>query len=139
EQFATNEEKVVLVPQHKIEEFKNSHPDWHDLSPHEIGCKFKVDYVVVLEISQLSLYEKGRTMYRGQAQISLTLVDVSHPDEPACSPFSYQYPSEAKGGGMDIDSTMPPSRFRADFLDMMAKRLVRYFAAHSSRDLYDVD
>jgi hypothetical protein len=125
-----NDEHLSLVAQTKVEAFKNSHPNWYQLEPAEIGAHFKVDYVIYVEIKGLSLYDNSyaQMMYRGRAELSVKLVDVKNPDDSAPrKDFSCTYPSGANF--MMADET-PPHVFREKFLAFAAKRLAWYFAPH---------
>ena len=98
ERCAENREKVTVVPPRRVEDYKNTHPRWRD--PLEVGRELKVDYVIYLEINSMSLYEKGSSnlMYRGRTNVSVSLVDVNHPDEnPEQTEVTAEYPSEARG------------------------------------------
>jgi hypothetical protein len=131
-----NEEHLTLVSQAKIEAFKNSHPNWYQLEPAEIGAHFKVDYVIYVEIKSLSLYDNSyaQMMYRGRAELSVKLVDVKNSDESAPrKDFTCSYPSGANFIMAD-DPDTPPNVFREKFLAFAAKRLAWYFAPHPIRD-----
>ncbi len=104
-----NHENVTLVNPHKVEEFKNGHPNWQQ-EPNlaEIGRQFKADYVIYIEISNLSLYEKGadQQLYHGQAGMSVQVVNVHKPSESRCrsrSPSSTPTPRGADPGLMTCD------------------------------------
>lgn len=136
DQYERNEEKVTILPQSKVEDFKSSNPDF---LPRDIGKHFKADYVIVLEIHSLSIYEKGNIMYRGRTDLTVTVVDVNKPDQaPESKEYNTVYPGESRGA-MDICPEMPPLQFRLKFLDNVARKLTRYFAAYSTREAYDVD
>jgi hypothetical protein len=141
--FEFNEEKVKIVPPQKVEDFKNKHAAWRkEVDLQEIGRHFKADYVIYLEISSLSLYEKGSAnqIYRGRANIKVSVIDVSDAEDvPIPRDYSYVYPSDARGGvAVDIDT--PPGVFRGQFLDYVAKQLAWLFSAHpTSHTYYDVD
>jgi hypothetical protein len=134
-----NEEKLTIVPSRKVEEYKNNHSNWREKDLAEIGRAFEADYVIYMEINAMSMYEtgSGNSLFRGRTQMTLTLVDVKHPDEtPAQQPFSCTYPSEAKGAipaGFD-DNT--PANFRQQFLAYVAKRLSYYFSKYSKRETW---
>ncbi len=141
--FEFNEEKVKIIPPHKVEEFKNTHASWRkndDLR--EIGQHFKADYVIYLEINGLSLYEKGSAnqLYRGRAKLRVSVVDVNDPEEmPIGRDYSYVYPSDARGG-MAADIDTPATVFREQFLNYVAKQVAWLFSAHpTSHTYYDVD
>ena len=129
-----NQELLTLVLPTKVDAFKNTHPDWHEMAPAEIGADFKVDYVIYIEINWLSLYEQGsnQLIYRGKADLSVKLIDIHHPDESSLrKDFNCTYPSEANFIGSEDIS---PDAFREKFLNYAAKRLSWYFAPHPIRD-----
>src|SRR5262245_35775558 len=131
-----NEEKVTVINPMKVEEYKNKNPDWQtqhsDLS--EIGKHFKADYVIYLEINKLSLFQPGTSnmFYRGQANITVSLVDVKNPDDFTTPPreFSYSYPSESRGGNRVVDMDTPLPKFKAEFFESLSRRLAWHFTAH---------
>ena len=107
-----------------MEEYKNNNPDWKESDLAQIGRHFNADWVIYLEIESLSMFQRGSSgsLYRGEANLSYTLVDVNHPDEsPEHAPVSYVYPSEARA--MDVSPEMPPMKFRQMFLGHVAQRL----------------
>jgi hypothetical protein len=134
--FQENEEKVTIVPPRLVEEYKNTHPSKHGLDPLEVGQHFKADYVIYLELNKLSLYEQGagNQLLRGRADISVSLVDVHHPDDPE-EPHSFTcvYPGDSCGA-QDVSPENTPVSFREKFLAHVAKRLSYYFAPHPKRD-----
>jgi hypothetical protein len=135
DKYQANEENVTLIQPRKIDDYKSKHPEWKTMDPRQIGQDFKVDYIIVLEITQFELYEKARQMYQGQANISLTLVDVKKPDEtPAIKEFTCVYPSVP----IDKDDHLP-AEFRLRFLNNIAKKLTLQFAAHSSREEHEME
>lgn len=136
EKYQTNEENVVLIQPRKVDEYKSAHPEWKRMNPREIGRVFKVDYVIVLELTQFGLVEKGGLMYQGRADITMTLVEVSKPDEtPAVQELSCVYPSVP----IDMDADLKPAEFRLRFLNTIAKKLTLYFAGHSFRDEHGME
>ena len=69
----TSEEKLSILPQRRVEEFKNANPDWKQMPTTSIGRKLGADYVVYLELNSLSLYEPGsnHALFRGRANLTL--------------------------------------------------------------------
>jgi hypothetical protein len=124
----TAKQKLNIVPTRKVEEFKNAHPDWRGMDNAEIGRKFGADYVIYLEINSLGLYEHGshNTMYRGRANIRVSLIDVNRPDNnPLPETYVCTFPSEARGPIMADE--VQPLRFRQEFLAHVARQLSWYF------------
>jgi hypothetical protein len=137
----TNEEKIAVVSPRKVEEFKNSHPRWNVLDDREIGRFFHADYVIEVTINALSLFEKGSAnqLYRGQANLSVALVDVNNPGAPPEQrEFSCVYPSDAKGP-VPVGSDSGPLQFRQAFLGYVAKRLSWFFSPYPPREGYYVE
>ncbi len=132
-----NKEKVAIVSPNKVEKFKQDHPGWHAMDLPEIGKRFDADYVINLEINSLSLYERGSssTLYRGRAEISVTLVDVNNPEEGRYpTEVTEQYPGEAEQP-LEVGNSNPLV-FRRAFLNHVAKRLAWHFTSHPTSDDY---
>ncbi len=135
-----NGDKLTVIPNRKVEEYKSKHSDWQERDPSEIGKHFKADYVIYLEINSLGIYElgSGGTLYRGRADINISLLDLKNPDESQPSRnFTCQYPKESR---MQVTSTdQSPMEFRQSFLDYVGKRISWKFAARPTRDDFYAD
>src|SRR5206468_12323787 len=98
--------------------------------------QFNADYVIVLEIASLSLYQtgSGNTLFRGKADINVSLINVFDPDggDPTPHHFRCEFPSEANGYVAVGDMTVP--EFREKFLDYTARHLAWKFTAHPTKD-----
>ena len=136
-----NSENVTIVNPHKVEEFKNSHPNWQQ-EPNlaEVGRlpEFKADYVIYVEIDKLRMYEdKHKQLYHGQASLSVHLVDVHKPEEaPLPRQISFVYPDTR--GPIPIDD-MQPMEFRQKLLGYLSWRLGRNWTAIPIRESYYED
>ncbi len=139
--FAQNQQKVTIVPPRRVDEYKNTHPTRHGPDPAEVGRYFHADYVVYLELNEMSLYEKGSSnlLLRGRAHISVSLVNINNPDDTQeTREFTCVYPSEAKA--QDVGPDMPLLLFRQQFLTTIARRLSYYFAPHTkAQRMIDID
>src|SRR5262249_26123455 len=138
-----DKEKVTIIPQRRVEAYKNSHPDWRqDPDLRKVGKAFDVDYIIYLEVNSLSMYEQGsfNQLYRGRANLTVTLINVKDAAAPAVAqePSVCVYPSEARGS-MAADFEMPPVRFRQVFLDRIAKELSWKFTKHQRREAAFMD
>jgi hypothetical protein len=93
--FATNKEKVKIVPLADVDKFKRTH-DWTRMEGSEIARKLKVDYIVDMELASLSLYERKsmNQLYRGRVRINIKIVDADKNADEVFPPksFEYQYP-----------------------------------------------
>jgi hypothetical protein len=129
-----NREKVTIVKPRLVEEYKNTNPNWKSLDPEQVGRYFKADYVIGLEIDQFSLYEPKayQTLYRGRTHILVSLVDVHNPDETQQPrEFTDIYPGDLRGG---VDTDVPVTLFRQQFVSHIARRMSFYFVNHQKRD-----
>lgn len=135
-----NKEKITLVHQRKVEDYKNNHPDWKEEELSDIGKHFGADWVVYLEINSLSLYEPGSggTLYRGKADMTISLIDVKNPDDSRPpQAFTCSYPRESRIQMTSADKS--PSEFRQMFLDYLGRRVSWKFTAHPTRDDFYAD
>lgn len=135
-----NHETVTIVNPTKVEQFKTAHPNWRQ-EPNlaDIGRQFKADYLIYIEISNLSLYEKGASqqLYHGHAGMSVQVVDVHKPTEsPLPKQVSFVYPDAR--GPIPVDD-MPQMEFRQKFLGYLAWRLARNWTAVPIRETYYED
>lgn len=135
----TNKENIKIISPRKIEDFKSKHSDWAAMHPAEIGKEFAADYVINLEINNISMMEKGgfSDLYRGRVEMSITLVDVHHPDHrPMRAELTDTYPDESRPVPL---SEYPVQKFRGDFLDRLARRVAWHFAAHPRGQSHQAD
>lgn len=139
EQAAYNEESITVIHPNKVEEFKNTHPDWKDMDPAEIGRNFKADYVISLEINSIRLFvpRSNGQLLQGQIHVHVALVDVNRPDAPPQRrDFHADYPKTSPLMNEDASSAM---QFRPLFLDIAGKKLAWFFSAHPRKDLQRLD
>jgi hypothetical protein len=133
--------KLTVVPWLKVKEYLSGHPNWRtELDPDKVGEHFHADYVIVLDVHELGLYQPGssHTVYRGLAEITVLLAEVNHPDEPAEQrDLHIVYPSEARAEVVDMET--PPQVFKEKFFKYVAKRLAWHFIPHHKRESYYVD
>jgi hypothetical protein len=140
DQCAANDERLAIIAPRKVEEFKSSHPNWQGLDSREIGRAFGADFVVEVELASLGLYEQGsRELFRGRVEVSLSVVEVNRPDEPAGRrQAAFLYPGEGRAPvPADGESTAP--QFRQVFLTHVAKRLAWNFTSHSPLDDHAIE
>jgi hypothetical protein len=126
-----NDEKIEVVSASKVDEFKNLNSEWRALSLEDIGTHFEADYVIDLAINKMSLYETGSQggLYRGRAEISITLCDLKNPDEGTMSEeFTWVYPTDSNGPVDVMDK--PKEVFRGDFYRSIATQIAWHFTSH---------
>jgi len=128
-----NHEKVTLIKPSLVEAYKSRHPDWQSMDAEKVGQYFNADYVLNLEITKLMLFQPDahEALFRGTAQIQVTVVDMKHPEDTHRKTFSDQYPNQMFSGMDQFDVT--PEVFREQFLRHVARRLAFYFVDHPKR------
>ncbi len=131
ESFKKNEEKVVMVANGLVEKFKDEHPNWKEIGALEIGKHFHADYVIAMDVNQISLYEPGsaKTLFRGRCDISINVVDVlMHTEGPKFNEeYSTEYP---KARGPIAADSCSSSEFHKAFLKVAPRELTWRFSAH---------
>jgi hypothetical protein len=141
EGFKANDEKVAVVPPSKVDQYKADTPNWRSLDfKDDIGKHFDADYVIVLEIHAISLYQSGsgNTLFRGKANIGVSLINAFDPDGvPEKKEFVKEFPSENKGEIAVGDMTV--TQFKQQFIDYVAKNLSWYFTPHPTSDRYSCE
>jgi hypothetical protein len=137
--FKQNKEKVLILPAHRVQRFKDEHPNWQALGPDEVAKHFGADYVIDLEIESLSLYEPGsqNTLYRGRAEISVSVIDLHKPDENPV--YRKEYSTEYPRARPVLVEGSNPQQFRLGFLTRIATDISWLFTAHAVPDDFTVD
>src|SRR5262249_35673122 len=130
EAFAEDGQWVTVVPDRSVEAFQKGAAS-ADLEPEAVGKRFNVDYVIVLDVHSLSLYQPHsmNMLYQGKVQLYLTWSDVrKHGGDPVYrEAYTVSYPSEGEG---PVDATdISPSQFRERFVKHIARELCGRFKA----------
>ena len=137
--YEENREKVNIVPFSKVNRYLAQQSDTSLLAKQEIGKHFHADYVINLEINAISLYEKGsigEQLFRGTADIEVTVIDVKQPqgEDPIFTRnYTCQYPENMP----EFASSTTVGDFSSKFLGRLAWDLSKFFAGSSAQDKYD--
>jgi hypothetical protein len=135
--FEKNKEKVTMVANNLVEKYKDEHPNWKAMQAVEIGRNFKADYVIELQVNQISLYEPGsyNTLFRGRCDISMVVHDVLKSSEGP--KYQEEYSTEFPKARGPIDaSNGGAAQFRYKFLDVICRELSWRFTSHNLEDDY---
>jgi len=135
--FKKNKEKVTIVRNSLVEKFKDDHPNWKAMGAVEIGKQFKADYVVELDVNQISLYEPGsfNTFFRGRCDISIVVHDTYHSSEGP--KWTTEYTTEFPKARGPIDAgNSNVAGFRQKFLQVVAREISYNFTSHLIEDDY---
>jgi hypothetical protein len=134
--YTQNKENVVLLPASKVEQYKDTHPNWM-LDVPGVGKYFKADYVIWAQIDSFSLYNPGsnHTLYQGHATMQVSLYDMSKTDEgPQNKSYVTEYPH---GTPQPVDSPNPLP-FEQKFLAHIVKDLCQYFDEYEFGEQIDI-
>jgi hypothetical protein len=139
-----NEDKLTVVDPGKVGKFLTKNPDWKNLEPDELADRMKealkVDYVIDVEIEQLSLYEhNNHELYRGRAQLQVHLLDTNDADDVNAGHKELHalYPNEYAGGGIQADLDTNVFEFRERFVGIVAKKIAYCFCEHATINQMD--
>lgn len=108
-------------------------------SDDELAAHFKADYVIRLDIHNMSLYERGRTLFTGRAEMEVAATHFKGAEENELLKEFYRitYPGPS---GMPIEvGGNSPLQFRSLFLNRIARDLSRWFAAFPKEERLDMD
>jgi hypothetical protein len=130
---------ITIVPPSQVENFKDRNPNWQMKNMREVGNYFHADYVVNIDLDQLSLYEPRslNQFFRGQGAVSVSVFDMRQPAPESkiwSNEFTFLYPTR---GPEPVTLDNPnPVQFRSQFLAYMVKELSRCFAPYPRDDRY---
>ncbi|MFQ5733939.1 MAG: hypothetical protein ACE5KM_18530 [Planctomycetaceae bacterium] len=123
-----HQKKVKVVRPESVQDWLDKNPDWDTAA--EIGAHFKAKYVVDIEISDYSLYEKGSsTLYRGRAEVNVTVWEIDENGEGEriyTKPIKSEWPLAVAKPTTEITYT----RFRLMYLQRLSERIGRLFYEH---------
>lgn len=115
---------IEIVPIREIENWKDNHR-WDRTDYVELGRGVRADSILLIETSGYSLRE-GRTIYKGQATVAATVIDVeSGQDLFSYGPQQFVYPQN----GIPITQT-DERQFEAMYLAWLTNKISRQFHKH---------
>lgn len=124
--LSENSRRVEVVDFQDVEQYIDEN-DWNEFT--EVGHGVDADVVVGIDLEAFDLYD-GQTLYRGRANVSLTVVDV------ATGEIAYEkivpevvYPPNVGKPTSEIQE----SAFRREFMTDLSDLVGRHFYAHDTR------
>lgn len=134
-----NEDKLTVVDPSKVSKFLAKNPDWKNLEPEDLADRMKddlkVDYVIDVEIEQLSLYEhNNHELFRGRARLQVHLSNTNDADDVGAGQKELHalYPNEYAGGGIAADLDTNIFEFKEKFIGILAKKIAYCFCEHAT-------
>ena len=122
----TNLRKIEVVDPQVVERYLDEN-EWERFI--DVGRGVDADLVVGVDLEAFNLFD-GQTLYRGRANVSLTVIDVATGD------IEYEkimpevvYPPNVGKPTSDIQEPA----FRREFLEELSEVVGRHFYAHDSR------
>ncbi len=133
--LAANVPDITVVPQHKIENWKDTH-GWNELDYVALGRGVGADKVLAIEMDSYSIRE-GATMYKGRAMLTTSVYDIQKDGQVVFTqgPAEYQFP---KSHGRPAIST-DPQRFEAAYLSQLVENIGRNFYEHDKAETFAED
>jgi len=135
-----NRDRIKIVPYYQVKSYLNKELDPHMIDKRAIGKHFKADYVINLEINNMSLFEGSyRQLFRGTTEISVTVFNVNQPNGEGPiyeEVYHTEYPAR---GPLDAEGGNSVLQFRTLFLNRLAKDLSRRFEAYPHDEKFDFD
>jgi hypothetical protein len=124
--LAQNVKEITLIPHQEIESWMDEH-DVEFIDYVEIGHGVKADVVVGIDIESLRLQD-GQTLYKGQANYKLAVIDVKTGNEIYAPEFipPLTYP---KISGMHTAS-IGKEEFRQQFIAVLSADVAKHFYAY---------
>ncbi len=121
--FKTNIKDIDLVRQSKVENW-TANNDLDEDAFIQIGKGVDADKVVVVEIDNLKL-KNGQTLYRGQADIRITVYDIADGGDIVYHKELLEFVYPRLGGPSVTDTS--ETRFRGLFLSVLADKISGLF------------
>jgi hypothetical protein len=140
QRFKEDNAKISVIPVSKVFSYMDDHNEWITEPKQALGKRFGADFVIFLELGEMTLYEKlsHNTLYRGTVEVQISVYDVHGPDGEGKikeDVYNCTYPESCPEDTTNIS----PGGFRMKFLDRVARDLAQKFAPHPSRDMVNSD
>jgi hypothetical protein len=123
-----------IVPESEVDQWRDTN-GWDTVDLEGLGKGVKADYVIYVELSDLVVRD-GQTLYRGRVAVTTTVHDVAA-DRTVFRKSIPEFLYPVSTGVYASETTEP--RFRRAFLEVLAKRIARYFHPYDFIEDYAQD
>ncbi len=128
----SNVGKVDVVPNDEVRTWMIQNPDWDTAA--EVGAAFDVNFVVYIDVSEFSLYERdSNTLFRGRCEAIVSVYEMET-DGEGKRIFSHdlnsQYPIQVPRSATDVSY----DTFRMEYFSRLSDEIGRLFYPHLSGD-----
>lgn len=132
--LTTEVDDVRLIREDRIQQWRDTH-GWDSIDYREIGKGVKAEKVLGIELTNLRLRD-GATLYRGRADVGLSVIDVETGDILFRADLEeFTFPVSA---GQHTSETTE-TRFRKLYLTMLARQIGRQFHPYDQSELFALD
>ena len=124
--------KIDVVPNDEVRSWMVQNPDWDTAS--EVGAAFDVNYVVYIDVSEFSLYERdSNTRFRGRCEAIVSVYEMET-DGEGKRIFSHdlnsQYPIQVPRSATDVSY----DTFRMEYFSRLSDEIGRLFYPYLNGD-----
>lgn len=134
DRLQANVKNVTLVREDTIQQWRDRN-GWDAVKFADIGRGVDAEKVVGIEVTGMTLHE-GATLYRGRADVRLTVTDVATGEQVFAKDIDeFTFPQTA--GQYTSETT--EGRFRKLFLDMLADHVGRVFYPYDFSETVALD
>lgn len=125
------EDRLKIVPERKVREWKDVRGDWGEWTSQQIGEHFDVDYVVYFEIANFKLSDpKNPYLLQGNTRVLFRVYDVNRETEIFSDVYERDFPPNRPVSVTEISE----GEFQRRFLRRVAKELSWFITPHESVD-----
>ena len=133
ELLVDNVEDIDVVNPREVDNWIDE-SDWGDYK--ELAQAVHADKVVYIEMNDFELY-KGKTLYQGQADVSVTIYDMTNNGRLVWDRHLGEVLYPANSGIPAQDK--PVQQFEREFVDIVATRIAENFYKHDANSAFAVD
>ncbi len=128
-------DEIQLIDEQQVGDWIDRN-DWDYLDYAAVGRGVDAEIVVAIDLNSFSLHE-GKTLYKGRADVSLVVYDMTQDAKRVFStkPPQIQYPLNSGYHTTDISE----EEFRRQFLGLVARRIARNFYRYDVKEDYAQD
>lgn len=124
--------KINVVPNDEVRAWMIQNPDWDTAA--EVGAAFDVNYVVYIDVSEFSLYERdSNTLFRGRCEAIVSVYEMET-DGEGKRIFSHdlnsQYPIQVARSATDVSY----DTFRMEYFSRLSDEIGRLFYPYLNGD-----
>lgn len=130
-----NVRKIQLIDPQTVADWIDKH-GWDYLDYVALGKGVNAEMLVAIDLDSFSLHE-GRTLYRGRADVSITVYDLTQAGKEVFATVApeIQYPMNSGYQTTEISETA----FRRQFLSIIASQIAHNFYAYDVKEDYARD